>query len=82
MSLMNFGMFFQEYTISWKGYISPLNTAKMMQLSYMRLKFLRTAWLVFTFFLIMFFHSNLKASFVIKLYEKEITTLEEIIERY
>ncbi len=84
MLLMNFGMFFQEYSISWKNFVSPSKSTKSRRLTcmHMRVKLLHTIWLIFTTFVVMFFYSNLKASFVIKLYEKEITTLEEIIERY
>ncbi len=82
VSMMNFGMIFHEFTISWKDFISASISTKHMQLSYWRFRLLQTKWLFFAFFLVMFFNSNLKASFVIKMYEKEITTLDEIIERY
>ncbi len=82
MSLLNFGMIFQEYNISWKNIVSPSKYYKNMQISYMRFTWLYIFWLVFTYFLIMFFVSNLKSSYVAKLYEKEIETLDEIIERY
>ncbi len=81
ISLINFGMFFQEYDIAWENFFPTSKVSRTKQLNYIRFKFLHTTWLLFTFFLIMFFYSNRKASFVIKLYEKEVTTLDEIIER-
>ncbi len=81
MFLMNFGMFFAEYNISWKNIVSPSKHYKNKQLSYMRFTWLYILWLVSTNFLVMFFCSNLKSSYVAKLYEKEIETLDEIIER-
>ncbi len=75
--MMLFGMYFQEYHVSWQ---SIANVSRNLP-SYKQGLFLRTIWLVGTTFMIQFYCSILKASFIIKHYEDEITTLDEMVNR-
>ncbi len=80
---MTFGMMFQEYYIKWphivKGhkFVSQLPTTYTLKQGV----FLRLVWLAATTFLVQFYTSQLKASFIIHSYEDVIQSIDEMLER-